>query len=514
MLMICQFIAVAGAGLAWAAGAQPAVARAPGASAVSAAVAAIPAAAPPAEPGSDPGLEPEPPQPPATPSPPPAPRPVPPGVNVPPQTTWEPAPRPPFADGLVLNVPAFSLRLYQGGRLVREHRIAVGRPPTPTPCGDFFVMCKVRTPSWYPPGGGDPVPPGPANPLGNWWLGLSADRYGIHGTNDPFSIGHAVSMGCVRLADAEAGELFNRVAVGYPVSIVYRPIEAWRCLETGERVLALHGDIYGRATGTVAAAELDASMLAAGLNPAACAVRGDLLAAFGRGARTSVSLGVPVRFNGLYLAAGMAAPAGDPVWAALGATTSAVAAAAVAPPLALVPPAVARMLIPLRPLAAAIGEVPAWNEAAGRAVVRGVEVGDAIVDGRCYVRPAALDLLGLRWAWDDAGGALDISLLQVEVRGTGRGEVGWPGPAAAVTGGAFIRGAGVLAGLLPLAAAIGVDASWDGTTTGLVAGATVPVVAVNGTAYVTLDDLAAALPGLTWAWQPGSPAVYVWPPPA
>ena len=65
-----------------------------------------------------------------------------------------------------------------------------------------------------------PVPPGPGNPLGTRWMGLSAPGVGIHGTDEPWSIGHSESHGCIRMQVPSAEWLFNRVRVGTPVFII------------------------------------------------------------------------------------------------------------------------------------------------------------------------------------------------------------------------------------------------------------------------------------------------------
>ena len=82
-----------------------------------------------------------------------------------------------------------------------------------------------RHPWWYPPAsdwakGEKPVPPGPGNPLGTRWMGLSAAGVGIHGTPDAASIGYSASHGCIRMRISEAEWLFAHVRVGTPVFIV------------------------------------------------------------------------------------------------------------------------------------------------------------------------------------------------------------------------------------------------------------------------------------------------------
>ncbi|TML48437.1 MAG: L,D-transpeptidase, partial [Actinobacteria bacterium] len=95
----------------------------------------------------------------------------------------------------------------------------------PTPLGRFRVVVKWRNPWWYPPSsrwaqGLKPVPPGPGNPLGTRWMGLSAPGVGIHGTPDAASIGYSASHGCIRMRIPDAEWLFRHVRIGTTVFIV------------------------------------------------------------------------------------------------------------------------------------------------------------------------------------------------------------------------------------------------------------------------------------------------------
>ena len=118
------------------------------------------------------------------------------------------------------------LYLYNGTHLVRVFPVATGQPAWPTPLGHFEIVVKQKNPWWYPPtqdswaAGAKPVPPGPGNPLGTRWMGLSAPGVGIHGTSEPWSIGHSESHGCIRMQIPSAEWLYNRVHVGTPVFII------------------------------------------------------------------------------------------------------------------------------------------------------------------------------------------------------------------------------------------------------------------------------------------------------
>jgi lipoprotein-anchoring transpeptidase ErfK/SrfK len=64
------------------------------------------------------------------------------------------------------------------------------------------------------------VPPGPKNPVGTAWIGLSRVGYGIHGTPHPDQIGKTFSHGCFRLANWNANRLAQMVQIGTPVDVV------------------------------------------------------------------------------------------------------------------------------------------------------------------------------------------------------------------------------------------------------------------------------------------------------
>jgi hypothetical protein len=117
------------------------------------------------------------------------------------------------------------LHFYRGMRLWKIFGVATGQSSYPTPIGHFSIVTMQRHPWWYPPDsdwaqGEEPVPPGPGNPLGTRWMGLSAPGVGMHGTPDPASIGYSASHGCIRMRISEAEWLFSRVRVGTPVFIV------------------------------------------------------------------------------------------------------------------------------------------------------------------------------------------------------------------------------------------------------------------------------------------------------
>ena len=117
------------------------------------------------------------------------------------------------------------LQLFDGERLVRTFHVATGQAIYPTPLGRFTIVVRWKNPWWYPPdstwaAGEKPTPPGPGNPLGTRWMGLSAPGVGIHGTPKDSSIGYSESHGCIRMHIPEAEWLFDHVEVGTTVYIV------------------------------------------------------------------------------------------------------------------------------------------------------------------------------------------------------------------------------------------------------------------------------------------------------
>ncbi len=126
---------------------------------------------------------------------------------------------------IVIRRASNTLQLFDGEHLVRAFRVATGQTAYPTPLGRFTIVVRWKNPWWYPPNsawavGEKPTPPGPGNPLGTRWMGLSAPGVGIHGTYKDGSIGYSESHGCIRMHIPEAEWLFDHVEVGTPVYIV------------------------------------------------------------------------------------------------------------------------------------------------------------------------------------------------------------------------------------------------------------------------------------------------------
>src|SRR5580658_1486094 len=119
---------------------------------------------------------------------------------------------------IVVSLEDHKLALVEDGHVVKVYTVAVGKPSTPSPVGTFTIERRVMNPTYSHDG--RIVPPGPHNPVGSRWMGLSIHGYGIHGTNEPNSIGKAASHGCIRMAKADLEELYPQVAVGDTVELV------------------------------------------------------------------------------------------------------------------------------------------------------------------------------------------------------------------------------------------------------------------------------------------------------
>jgi lipoprotein-anchoring transpeptidase ErfK/SrfK len=129
-----------------------------------------------------------------------------------------------FGPVIVIRRSANELRYYEGATFVHSFGVATGQSVYPTPTGQFSIVDMQLNPWWRPPDsawarGLKPIPPGPGNPLGTRWMGLSAPGVGIHGTPDDTSIGYSASHGCIRMHISDAEWLFQHVHIGTQVII-------------------------------------------------------------------------------------------------------------------------------------------------------------------------------------------------------------------------------------------------------------------------------------------------------
>jgi hypothetical protein len=118
---------------------------------------------------------------------------------------------------VLVDISQRRLTLYQSGKPVLTATVAVGSPSTPTPTGHFYVNQRL-------------VPAELGGPFGPGAIGISAfstvltgwvqgGPVAIHGTNEPWSIGHAVSNGCIRLPNPTLEKIFRQTPAGTPVII-------------------------------------------------------------------------------------------------------------------------------------------------------------------------------------------------------------------------------------------------------------------------------------------------------
>ena len=118
---------------------------------------------------------------------------------------------------VVVDKGSFALDVYVGDTFLKRFRVGLGQDNS-TPTGEWRVGTKLMNPTYYPPRGGDVIAADdPLNPLGEHWIGLvgisgaaaGQQRYGIHGTIEPESIGKSMSLGCVRMYNEDVALLYT-----------------------------------------------------------------------------------------------------------------------------------------------------------------------------------------------------------------------------------------------------------------------------------------------------------------
>lgn len=119
---------------------------------------------------------------------------------------------------VVVSLQDHKLALVEDGQVKKVYSVAVGKPSTPSPVGTFTIERRAANPTYHH--NGKTIAPGPHNPVGTRWMGLSIRGYGIHGTNEPNSIGKAASHGCIRMGRADLEEFYGMVAVGDTVELI------------------------------------------------------------------------------------------------------------------------------------------------------------------------------------------------------------------------------------------------------------------------------------------------------
>ncbi len=168
------------------------------------------------------------------------------------------------ADLIEVNLPQRMLFHFEGGRLSGAYPVAIGQPARQwqTPIGAFKVIQLREDPTWRVPASiqreeeeagkdvEDEVEPGPDNPLGKYWIGLSFPIIGIHGTNHPVSVYSYRTHGCVRLHPDDIEALFNDVDLNDRGVIAYYPVMLAR-RDDGRIFLESDRDIYRKGTGGI-----------------------------------------------------------------------------------------------------------------------------------------------------------------------------------------------------------------------------------------------------------------------
>ena len=127
---------------------------------------------------------------------------------------------------IIVNTRRKYLYLILGNDKARRYGIGVGRWGFKW-SGTEKITRKAEWPEWIPPAemrAREPdlpvrMPGGPDNPLGARALYLGNTLYRIHGTSQPWTIGQAVSSGCIRLRNEDVEDLYNRVKVGTKVIV-------------------------------------------------------------------------------------------------------------------------------------------------------------------------------------------------------------------------------------------------------------------------------------------------------
>nr|WP_274363554.1 MULTISPECIES: L,D-transpeptidase [unclassified Paenibacillus] len=121
---------------------------------------------------------------------------------------------------VVIDKSRHRLQVFLNDHVVYSFPVATGRGEL-TPEGEFTIANKTKNP-WYVRKN---IPPGDKrNPFGSRWIGINVPntggyKYGIHGTNNPFSIGHSVSSGCIRMRNKDVEWLYRHIPLGTRVII-------------------------------------------------------------------------------------------------------------------------------------------------------------------------------------------------------------------------------------------------------------------------------------------------------
>ncbi|MBD2464205.1 L,D-transpeptidase family protein [Oscillatoria sp. FACHB-1407] len=123
---------------------------------------------------------------------------------------------------LVVDLSDRKVYLYKGEELQTTYAVGIGQPGWETPIGNFHINHMQTDPIWQHPITGQTIAAGPDNPLGSRWIGFWTSRnyeIGFHGTNQPETVGKAISHGCLRMHEADVRALYEQVKVGTLVTV-------------------------------------------------------------------------------------------------------------------------------------------------------------------------------------------------------------------------------------------------------------------------------------------------------
>jgi len=139
-----------------------------------------------------------------------------------------------------IDIVSKTLYLFENNNIMKKYPVAVGKASTQTPVGEYKIINKLVNPYYSKKkiAGGSPQ-----NPLGSRWMGFKPS-YGIHGNNNPSSIGTFVSEGCVRMYDKDVKELYEIVPLGTPVVIKYNPVQVKNDVEKKNPIIIVYPDTY------------------------------------------------------------------------------------------------------------------------------------------------------------------------------------------------------------------------------------------------------------------------------
>jgi lipoprotein-anchoring transpeptidase ErfK/SrfK len=118
---------------------------------------------------------------------------------------------------IVVSIPDRKLALLENDAVVKTYNVSVGAAVSPSRTGTFQIVNRIPKAAYYHKA--VVIPASDRSPIGTRWIGLNKKGYGIHGTNEPRSIGRAASHGCIRLGNRDAEDFFERVQVGDAVEI-------------------------------------------------------------------------------------------------------------------------------------------------------------------------------------------------------------------------------------------------------------------------------------------------------